>query len=122
MDKLSASSMVALVLAALYGLTSLVGGIIGFVKAGSVPSIVAGGISGLLLLGCAAAMSSYPKASLITSLVVAVALIGNFEPRVFGLSDKPAGAVHYVMTAGGVVVVIATAIALVVLLNSSPKA
>jgi len=36
-----------------YGLFSLIGGVIGYVKANSRPSLVAGTVSGLFLLGCA---------------------------------------------------------------------
>src|SRR5262249_48442199 len=41
-------------LAALYGIVSIVGGIMGFVNASSVPSLVAGGLAGLFLLAAAA--------------------------------------------------------------------
>jgi uncharacterized membrane protein (UPF0136 family) len=122
MDKLSASLVAALVLAALYGLTSLIGGIIGYVSKGSVPSIVAGSISGVLLLLCAAAMSWYPIASLVGALIVSLALTGRFAPKAFGLTEKTAGTVDYVMTAGGIAVIVAAVIALIVLLRPSAHA
>ena len=121
MDKLSAATIAALVLAALYGLTSLTGGIIGYVKAGSLVSIVAGSISGVLLLACAVDMSWYPTWSLVGALVIALALTGQFAPRAIGLTEKSARTVDYVMTIGGIAVIVAAAIALTMLLRSPSK-
>jgi uncharacterized membrane protein (UPF0136 family) len=63
----------------IYGILVAVGGWMGYAKAGSTASLVAGGGAGLLLLGASLAMmrGSYPLGWWI-SLVVAVLLLGRF--------------------------------------------
>jgi uncharacterized membrane protein (UPF0136 family) len=87
--------------AGLYGLIALTGGVIGFVKASSVASLIAGGISGLLLLTCAFFIPRQPKRALIGALVVSLGLLGRFLPNV------AKGAVALVMVLGGVLVLAA---------------
>src|SRR5688572_19966213 len=53
---------VALLVTAGYGILSLAGGVIGFVKAGSRASLIAGGASGVLLIGSALLGASQPVA------------------------------------------------------------
>ena len=56
-----------------YGLLSLGGGILGYVKSKSKVSLISGGISGLLLLILAVAIySGYSWASLVAAVVVAL--------------------------------------------------
>ena len=47
-----------------YGVLSLAGGVMGYVKAKSRASLIAGGASGLLLLGSAALATTHPLAGL----------------------------------------------------------
>ncbi len=61
-----------------YGLFSLVGGVIGFVKAKSKASLIAGIISGVLLLGSAYEMTQNVRAAFLVALVVALLLGGRF--------------------------------------------
>ena len=63
---------------AFFGLFSLVGGIIGFFKAKSLASLIAGTISGLVLLASAYGISQGYQFATILSLVVAVLLGGRF--------------------------------------------
>lgn len=58
----------------IFGVFSLVGGVIGYVKAGSMASLIAGGISGLVLLACAYGMRQGVKGAAIAALIVALAL------------------------------------------------
>ena len=61
-----------------YGFFSLIGGVIGYVKAGSRPSLAAGTVSGLLLLWCAYGMAAGQPAAALGSAVIALALGGRF--------------------------------------------
>ena len=63
---------------ALYGIVSLVGGVIGYVKAKSIASLIAGTISGVLLLLCAYGIGQGVRAAAIGSVVIAAALGGRF--------------------------------------------
>ena len=116
--------MVAAVVTAIYGLVSLIGGIIGYAKASSIPSLIAGGLCGIVLLASAAAVTRAPFWSFIVSLIVALALVGRFgmvaarntEPLRDYLASGP-GITAAVMVVGGVAVVLVSIIAL---LTSSP--
>jgi uncharacterized membrane protein (UPF0136 family) len=66
------------VVVAVYGLLTIVGGIIGFVKAKSRPSLIAGGTAGVLLLVCAAEMNRGSRVAAYGSLVIALLLGARF--------------------------------------------
>ena len=68
----------AAAVAGIYGLVSLVGGIIGYVKAKSLASVVAGSVSGVILLVCAYEMMSGHRVAAIGSLLIALMLGGRF--------------------------------------------
>ena len=63
----------------IYGVLIAAGGVMGYVKANSTASLIAGGISGILLVGSAVAMmkDSYSTGWWI-SLIVALLLLGRF--------------------------------------------
>lgn len=76
-----------------FGLFTLVGGVMGYVKAGSTASLIAGGISGLLLLAAGFMVQRGMIApGLITGAVISLALVGHFL-RIFLDTHKmmPAG-------------------------------
>ena len=62
----------------IYGMFNVVGGLIGYLKAKSTASLMAGSIAGLVLLGCAYALSHGSQAAAIASLIVALALGTRF--------------------------------------------
>ncbi len=65
----------------LFGVLTIVGGVIGFVKAKSNASLIAGGISGALILLTAYLLSSGSfQAGRVLALVVSVLLAGRFVP------------------------------------------
>ena len=73
----------------IFGVLTIVGGVIGFVKAGSKASLIAGGISGVLLLvaGWLVASGSV-MAGMILGLIVSLLLAGRFLPA-FLKTKKP---------------------------------
>ena len=74
----------AVVVVSVYGLFTLVGGVIGFVKVKSKASLIAGIISGVLLLGSAYEMTQNVRAASLIALIVAL-LLGV---RFFGTWQK----------------------------------
>src|SRR5947207_7334544 len=64
----------------IFGLLTIVGGVIGYVKAGSTASIIAGSISGVLLLLAAFLLPQQFAVALIIALLVSIVLAGRFVP------------------------------------------
>ncbi|WP_416673525.1 TMEM14 family protein [Egbenema bharatensis] len=67
--------------AIIYGILSLVGGIIGYAQARSLPSLVAGIISGVLLIIGAIAHQQGAAWGLTLAIVVTIALVITFAVR-----------------------------------------
>jgi uncharacterized membrane protein (UPF0136 family) len=65
----------------LFGLLSIAGGLLGWKKAGSKASLIAGGISGvLLLIAAASVLSGEVKVGLTVGGITALLLAGRFVP------------------------------------------
>src|SRR5438552_16299622 len=64
-----------------FGALTIVGGIIGYVKAGSLPSIIAGAIMGMLLLVAVFLLSEHRAAGVATGFVVSFVLAAQFVPK-----------------------------------------
>ena len=62
----------------LYGLFTIIGGVIGYAKAHSMPSLIAGVVSGAILLICSYGLSQNNMVAAIIGLLVAIALGGRF--------------------------------------------
>ena len=106
--------IVAAVVTALYGLVSLTGGVMGYLK-GSVISLVAGGTAGVLLLLCAVGISKFPVPSLIVAIVLALLLVARFAVSLFNKGGELTSvlfAISIVMVVGGVIVAACAALAL----------
>ncbi len=74
---------VAKVFYLIFGFLTLLGGVIGFVKAKSRASLIAGGLCSLALFGAGALMfTNHINYGLILGLLVSVALAGQFVPKV----------------------------------------
>jgi uncharacterized membrane protein (UPF0136 family) len=58
----------------MFGLYSLIGGVIGYLKAGSVASLIAGGLSGLVLLACSYGIRKNVKIASIVAFFTALML------------------------------------------------
>jgi len=65
---------------AIFGLLTIAGGVMGFVKAHSTASLIAGSISGVLLLLAAFLLPGQAAAGLALGGVVSLLLIGYFLP------------------------------------------
>jgi uncharacterized membrane protein (UPF0136 family) len=63
-----------------FGVLTIVGGVIGYVKAGSTASIIAGAISGIALIVAAWLLPGNPAVGLIIAGLVSLALAGRFIP------------------------------------------
>lgn len=93
----------------IFGALTIAGGIMGYVKKASNESLIAGGVSGLLLL-----LSGYLVATgkvqlgLILGIVISVALAGRFVPAFLSTHKfMPAGMMAVLSIAGLVITVLA---------------
>ena len=91
----------------IFGILTIAGGIVGYVKAGSVVSIIAGSISGILLLVAAWLMPDHQAAGLIVALVVSVLLAGQFVPKFFSTHKVMPAGLMSVLSVLGIIVAIA---------------
>jgi uncharacterized membrane protein (UPF0136 family) len=90
-----------------FGILTIAGGILGYVKAGSVISVIAGSISGILLLLAAWLMPDYQAAGLIVALVISVLLAGQFVPKFFSTHKVMPEGLMSVLSVLGIVVAVA---------------
>lgn len=75
-----------------YGVMTIIGGVIGYLKAGSQMSLIAGGVSGLLILGSAVALLNGKPFGYYGILVLSLALAVFFGMRFFqSFAFMPAG-------------------------------
>lgn len=91
-----------------FGALTILGGIMGYVKAGSVASIVAGAITGVLLLIAALLLPAHPTVGLATAFVVSLLLAAQFVPKLIRTGKMmPAGLMSILSVIGIVVAIIA---------------
>ena len=92
----------------IFGLLTIVGGVIGYVKAGSTASIVAGAISGIALIVAAYLLPGNVALSLIIAGVVSIALAGRFIPAFIKTGKvMPAGLMAILSVIGVIVAIVA---------------
>ena len=92
----------------IFGALTIVGGVIGYVKAGSVPSIIAGALTGILLLIAGYILPEHRAAGLVTAFVVSLLLAGQFVPKLIRTGKvMPAGLMSILSVIGIVVVIVA---------------
>jgi uncharacterized membrane protein (UPF0136 family) len=91
-----------------FGALTIVGGVIGYVKAGSLPSIIAGSITGVLLLVAGALLPEHRAAGLATAFVVSLLLAAQFVPKFIRTGRAmPAGMMSILSVIGIIVAVVA---------------
>jgi uncharacterized membrane protein (UPF0136 family) len=91
-----------------FGLLTIVGGVMGYVKAGSTASIIAGSISGILLLVAAYLLPASLAAGLALAAVVSIALAGRFVPAFIKTGQAmPAGLMSVLSVIGVIVAIVA---------------
>src|SRR5262245_8836769 len=90
-----------------FGLLTITGGIVGYVKAGSVASIIAGSITGVLLLVAAFLLPEHRVAGLVTALIVSLLLAAQFVPKFLRTGAvMPAGVMSLLSVIGIVTAII----------------
>ena len=91
----------------IFGLLTIVGGVIGYASKGSMASIVAGSISGILLLLGAFLLPNNATAGLAIACIVSILLAGRFIPAFMGTGGfMPAGMMS-ILSVIGIVMAIA---------------
>jgi uncharacterized membrane protein (UPF0136 family) len=91
-----------------FGLLTIAGGVMGFVKAGSTASLVAGSISGILLLVAAFLLPHNLAIGLALAAVVSIALAGRFVPAFIKTGHvMPAGLMSVLSVIGVIMAIVA---------------
>lgn len=65
----------------IYGVLLLIGGVIGYAKAGSLVSLLAGSIAGLIAIGCAIAIRRVKEWAVWCAIILSLVLSGFFGYR-----------------------------------------
>ena len=89
-----------------FGVLTIVGGIIGYVKAGSVASIIAGSITGVLLLVAVFVLPEHRMVGLATALIVSLLLAAQFIPKFLRTGRVMPAGLMSLLSAIGVIVAI----------------
>ena len=91
-----------------FGALTIIGGVIGYVKAGSVPSIVAGAITGILLLVAGFILPQHRVAGLASAFVISLLLAAQFVPKFLRTGKlMPAGLMSILSVIGLIVAIVA---------------
>ena len=90
-----------------FGLLTIVGGLVGYLKAGSTISLIAGGICGALLLVAACFLPGNIAVGLGLALLISIALAGQFIPKFITTGKAMPAGMMSLLSALGVIVAIA---------------
>jgi uncharacterized membrane protein (UPF0136 family) len=91
----------------IFGALTIVGGIIGYVKAGSLPSIIAGSITGILLVIAGSILPQHRVAGLATAFIVSLLLAGQFVPKFFRTGKMMPAGMMSILSIIGLIVALA---------------
>jgi uncharacterized membrane protein (UPF0136 family) len=90
-----------------FGALTIIGGVIGYVKAGSVASIIAGAISGILLLIAGWILPNNRTIGLAIAFVVSLLLATQFVPKLIRTGKVMPAGLMSILSVIGIVVAIA---------------
>ena len=91
-----------------FGLLTIVGGVMGYVKAGSTASLLAGSIAGIILLIAAYLLPDQLVLGLVLAAVISIALAGRFVPAFFKTHQlMPAGLMSVLSVIGVIMAIVA---------------
>jgi len=88
----------------IFGVLTIAGGIIGYVKAGSTPSIIAGSITGILLILAALLLPGQRLTGLAIGLIVSFVLAAQFIPKCIRTGKVMPAGMMSVLSAVGIVI------------------
>lgn len=92
----------------IFGALTITGGIIGYVKAGSLPSIIAGSITGVLLLIAGSFLPAHRAVGLATGFIISLLLAAQFIPKFIRTGKAmPAGMMSILSVIGLIVALVA---------------
>jgi uncharacterized membrane protein (UPF0136 family) len=91
-----------------FGVLTIAGGVVGYVKAGSVASIIAGSITGVLLLVAAFLLPEHRAIGLATAFIISLLLAAQFAPKFIRTGRvMPAGMMSILSVIGGIAAIVA---------------
>lgn len=89
-----------------FGVLTIAGGIVGYVKAGSVASIIAGSITGVLLIVAAFLLPEHRAIGLATAFLISLLLAAQFVPKFIRTGRAMPAGMMSVLSAIGVIAAI----------------
>ena len=91
-----------------FGVLTIVGGIVGYLKAGSVASIIAGSITGVLLLVAVFLLPEHRAIGLATAFIISLLLAAQFVPKFIRTGRvMPAGMMSILSVIGLIAAIVA---------------
>ncbi len=91
-----------------YGLALIIGGVMGYAKGGSLPSVVAGSISGVLVILCFGVAFKRPRLAFCLGALISIAVAGLMFWRYFETKKMmPSGGVAILSTLMAVLLIVA---------------
>jgi uncharacterized membrane protein (UPF0136 family) len=91
-----------------FGVLTIAGGVLGYVKAGSVASIIAGSITGVLLLVAAFLLPEHRAIGLATAFIISLLLAAQFAPKFIRTGRvMPAGMMSILSVIGIIAAIVA---------------
>ncbi|CAN5590383.1 hypothetical protein BH20VER1_BH20VER1_03010 [soil metagenome] len=92
----------------IFGVLTILGGVMGYIRAGSLASIIAGSISGILILVAAFLLPGNVVAGLALGGVISLLLAGRFLPAFIRTGEfMPAGMMSILSIIGVIIAVLA---------------